>query len=69
MSQKVGLESRRKRAMEERAITIDIPDVLKKKLEDDCYYINRRKRVRVGSPRTCSQSPVLANLGARKPPC
>lgn len=42
---KVGLEPRRKRAMEERAISIDIPDVLKKKLEDDCYYINRRKRL------------------------
>ncbi|XP_015419450.1 PREDICTED: male-specific lethal 3 homolog [Myotis davidii] len=39
------LEPRRKRAMDERAITIDIPDVLKKKLEDDCYYINRRKRL------------------------
>ncbi|XP_057567527.1 male-specific lethal 3 homolog [Hippopotamus amphibius kiboko] len=31
--------------MEERAITIEIPEVLKKKLEDDCYYINRRKRL------------------------
>lgn len=30
--------------MEER-ITIEIPKVLKKKLEDDCYYINRRKRL------------------------
>ncbi|XP_045140292.1 male-specific lethal 3 homolog [Echinops telfairi] len=35
----------RKRAMEDRAITIDIPQVLRKKLEDDCYYINRRKRL------------------------
>ncbi|KAF6390512.1 MSL complex subunit 3 [Rhinolophus ferrumequinum] len=31
--------------MEERIITIEIPEVLKKKLEDDCYYINRRKRL------------------------
>uniref|UniRef100_A0A8C5KB98 MSL3 like 2 n=2 Tax=Jaculus jaculus TaxID=51337 RepID=A0A8C5KB98_JACJA len=31
--------------MEERTITIDIPDILKKQLEDDCYYINRRKRL------------------------
>jgi len=31
--------------MEERAINIEIPEVLKKKLEEDCYYINRRKRV------------------------
>ncbi|XP_013841339.1 male-specific lethal 3 homolog isoform X2 [Sus scrofa] len=34
-----------KREMEERTITIEIPEVLKKKLEDDCYYINRRKRL------------------------
>uniref|UniRef100_A0A674I5E6 MRG domain-containing protein n=1 Tax=Terrapene triunguis TaxID=2587831 RepID=A0A674I5E6_9SAUR len=31
--------------MEERAISIEIPEVLKKKLEEDCYYINRRKRL------------------------
>lgn len=29
--------------MEERTITLEIPDVLKKQLEDDCYCINRRK--------------------------
>uniref|UniRef100_A0A7M4EF98 MSL complex subunit 3 n=1 Tax=Crocodylus porosus TaxID=8502 RepID=A0A7M4EF98_CROPO len=34
-----------KRDMEERAISIEIPEVLKKKLEEDCYYINRRKRL------------------------
>ncbi|XP_070460543.1 MSL complex subunit 3 isoform X1 [Equus przewalskii] len=38
-------ELHRKREMEERTITIEIPEVLKKKLEDDCYYINRRKRL------------------------
>ena len=27
-------------------ISITIPDVLKKKLEDDCFYVNKRKRVR-----------------------
>ncbi|XP_063073487.1 male-specific lethal 3 homolog [Engraulis encrasicolus] len=27
------------------SITIDIPDILKKKLEDDCYYINKRKKL------------------------
>ncbi|XP_037597710.1 putative male-specific lethal-3 protein-like 2 [Cebus imitator] len=32
-----------KREMEERTITLEIPEVLKKQLEDDCYYINRRK--------------------------
>ncbi|XP_037655008.1 male-specific lethal 3 homolog [Choloepus didactylus] len=42
---KEELELRTKREMEERTITIDIPEVLKKKLEDDCYYINRRKRL------------------------
>ncbi|KAF7689605.1 male-specific lethal 3 homolog [Silurus meridionalis] len=36
-----------KRESEEKsiAINIDIPDVLKKKLEDDCYYINKRKKL------------------------
>ena len=43
--QKEGPELHTKKEMEERTITIEIPDVLKKKLEDDCYYINRRKRV------------------------
>lgn len=43
--QKEELELHSKREMEERIITIEIPEVLKKKLEDDCYYINRRKRV------------------------
>ncbi|XP_053773346.1 MSL complex subunit 3 isoform X3 [Desmodus rotundus] len=42
---KEEVEPHRKKEMEERAITIDIPEVLKKKLEDDCYYINRRKRL------------------------
>jgi hypothetical protein len=45
MFQKEELELHTKKEMEERAITIDIPEVLKKQLEDDCYYINRRKRV------------------------
>lgn len=30
---------------EDRSISIEIPEVLKKKLEDDCYYINKRKKV------------------------
>ncbi|XP_072850474.2 MSL complex subunit 3 isoform X1 [Pogona vitticeps] len=38
-------ETHTKRDMEERAITIEIPEILKKKLEEDCYYINRRKRL------------------------
>ncbi|NXD69332.1 MS3L1 protein, partial [Eolophus roseicapillus] len=38
-------DSHTKRDMEERAISIEIPEVLKKKLEEDCYYINRRKRL------------------------
>ncbi|XP_025131576.2 male-specific lethal 3 homolog isoform X2 [Bubalus kerabau] len=42
---KEGPELHAKKEMEERTITIEIPDVLKKKLEDDCYYINRRKRL------------------------
>ncbi|XP_012290672.1 male-specific lethal 3 homolog isoform X2 [Aotus nancymaae] len=42
---KQELELQTKREMEERTITIEIPEVLKKQLEDDCYYINRRKRL------------------------
>ncbi|VFV33653.1 male-specific lethal 3 homolog [Lynx pardinus] len=42
---KEGPEPHTRREMEERTITIEIPEVLKKKLEDDCYYINRRKRL------------------------
>ncbi|KAG9492427.1 MSL complex subunit 3 isoform X2 [Eleutherodactylus coqui] len=34
-----------KRDMEEKNIVIEIPDILKKKLEEDCYYINKRKRL------------------------
>ena len=43
MKERPGLHA--KKEMEERTVTIEIPEVLKKKLEDDCYYINRRKRV------------------------
>lgn len=45
--QKEEQEAHTKRESEEKNITIniDIPDVLKKKLEDDCYYINKRKKV------------------------
>ncbi|RXN04074.1 male-specific lethal 3 -like protein [Labeo rohita] len=40
-------EPQTKRESEDKSITvnIDIPDVLKKKLEDDCYYINKRKKL------------------------
>ncbi|KAJ8789395.1 hypothetical protein J1605_021922 [Eschrichtius robustus] len=38
-------ERHAKKEMEERTIAIEIPEVLKKKLEDDCYSINRRKRL------------------------
>ncbi|XP_030635824.1 male-specific lethal 3 homolog isoform X1 [Chanos chanos] len=36
-----------KRESEDKTVTIniDIPEVLKKKLEDDCYYINKRKKL------------------------
>ena len=41
-------EEAREEESEEKAvhIDIDIPDILKKKLEDDCFYINKRKKVR-----------------------
>uniref|UniRef100_A0A2K6G7I6 Uncharacterized protein n=1 Tax=Propithecus coquereli TaxID=379532 RepID=A0A2K6G7I6_PROCO len=38
-------ELQTQREMEERTITIEIPEVLKKQLEDDSYCINRRKRL------------------------
>ncbi|XP_051993265.1 male-specific lethal 3 homolog isoform X2 [Xyrauchen texanus] len=40
-------EANAKREIEDKIITIniDIPDVLKKKLENDCYYINKRKKL------------------------
>ncbi|XP_041128023.1 male-specific lethal 3 homolog isoform X1 [Polyodon spathula] len=34
-----------KKDMEDKTINIEIPEVLKKKLEDDCYYINKRKKL------------------------
>ncbi|XP_042190589.1 male-specific lethal 3 homolog isoform X3 [Callorhinchus milii] len=34
-----------KKEMEEKTINIEIPEILKKKLEDDCYYINKRKKL------------------------
>ncbi|XP_066517452.1 MSL complex subunit 3-like isoform X2 [Hoplias malabaricus] len=40
-------ESHTKRENEDKIITIniDIPEVLKKRLEEDCYYINKRKKL------------------------
>ncbi|KAM4876048.1 MSL complex subunit 3-like [Thomomys bottae] len=31
--------------MEDRTVPLDIPEVLKKQLEDDCYCVNRRRRL------------------------
>uniref|UniRef100_A0A3P8VTF5 FERM and PDZ domain containing 4 n=1 Tax=Cynoglossus semilaevis TaxID=244447 RepID=A0A3P8VTF5_CYNSE len=44
---KVEPDSNIKRESEEKLVHIDIniPDVLKKKLEDDCFYINKRKKL------------------------
>ncbi|XP_048834622.1 male-specific lethal 3 homolog isoform X2 [Brienomyrus brachyistius] len=38
-------EAHAKRESEDKTIKIDIPEVLKKKLEDDCYYVNKRKKL------------------------
>ncbi|KAL4635738.1 hypothetical protein GN956_G13016 [Arapaima gigas] len=38
-------ETSSRRESEDRSISIEIPDVLKKKLEDDCYYINKKKKL------------------------
>uniref|UniRef100_W5KKK5 MSL complex subunit 3 n=1 Tax=Astyanax mexicanus TaxID=7994 RepID=W5KKK5_ASTMX len=46
-------ETHAKRENEDKtiAINIDIPEVLKKKLEEDCYYVNKRKKlVKLPSP-------------------
>ncbi|XP_078147284.1 MSL complex subunit 3-like isoform X1 [Centroberyx gerrardi] len=44
---RVEPETHVKRECEEKIvhIDIDIPDILKKKLEDDCFYINKRKKL------------------------
>uniref|UniRef100_A0AAR2L5U0 Chromo domain-containing protein n=1 Tax=Pygocentrus nattereri TaxID=42514 RepID=A0AAR2L5U0_PYGNA len=40
-------ETHTRRESEDKTITIniDIPEVLKKKLEEDCYYVNKRKKL------------------------
>uniref|UniRef100_A0A3P9B8S2 MSL complex subunit 3 n=1 Tax=Maylandia zebra TaxID=106582 RepID=A0A3P9B8S2_9CICH len=45
--QRVEADVNVKREYEEKVIHVDIniPDVLKKKLEDDCFYINKRKKL------------------------
>uniref|UniRef100_A0A3B5MVC4 MSL complex subunit 3 n=1 Tax=Xiphophorus couchianus TaxID=32473 RepID=A0A3B5MVC4_9TELE len=45
--QRVEPEVNVKRECEEKVVHVDIsiPDVLKKKLEDDCFYINKRKKL------------------------
>lgn len=50
--QRVEADVNVKRECEEKVIHVDIniPDVLKKKLEDDCFYINKRKKVRAADP-------------------
>ncbi|PWA32278.1 hypothetical protein CCH79_00013215 [Gambusia affinis] len=50
--QRVEPEVNVKRECEEKVVHVDIsiPDVLKKKLEDDCFYINKRKKVRLDLP-------------------
>lgn len=50
--QRVEADVNVKRECEEKVVHVDIniPDVLKKKLEDDCFYINKRKKVRAADP-------------------
>lgn len=47
MFQRVEPDINVKRECEEKTVHVDIsiPDILKKKLEDDCFYINKRKKV------------------------
>lgn len=50
--QRVEADVNVKRECEEKVVHVDIniPDVLKKKLEDDCFYINKRKKVQTADP-------------------
>uniref|UniRef100_A0A8C0DM61 Chromo domain-containing protein n=1 Tax=Balaenoptera musculus TaxID=9771 RepID=A0A8C0DM61_BALMU len=43
ISEESDIEEKTEVKEEPETITVEIPEVLKKKLEDDCYYINRRK--------------------------
>lgn len=47
MFQRVEPDANVKRESEDKVVHVDIniPDILKKKLEDDCFYINKRKKV------------------------
>lgn len=47
MFQRVEPDINVKRECEEKTVHVDIniPEILKKKLEDDCFYINKRKKV------------------------
>lgn len=49
MFQRVEPDINVKRECEEKIVHVDIniPDTLKKKLEDDCFYINKRKKVQI----------------------
>lgn len=54
--QRVELDVNTKRECEEKTVHVDIniPEILKKKLEDDCFYINKRKKVRGACARSTS---------------
>lgn len=56
--QRVEPDMNVKREYEEKIVHVDIniPDILKKKLEDDCFYINKRKKVPPTHPST---SPLI----------
>lgn len=68
--QRVEPEVNVKRECEEKVVHVDIsiPDVLKKKLEDDCFYINKRKKVRLDLPKVSvtgfalNASPLFSSL-------
>lgn len=50
------LEPHSRREPDERAVRIPIPEVLQQRLADDCYYINRRRRL--------VRLPCQTNVGA-----
>lgn len=53
---KKEVEAHTRREADERAVRIPIPEVLQQRLADDCYYINRRRRL--------VRLPCQTNVGA-----
>lgn len=64
LMQRVEPDTNVKRECEEKTIHVDIniPDILKKKLEDDCFYINKRKKVQNKEMFACETSSLNGSI-------